>query len=328
MKHKRVRLAGELLILALLAVSVAGASGAFSLDEYETYQIRLALQVVNDGGPATEVAIRIPLFMTENLPPYQTLRTFDVSSAQGLRLKSTETGQAAEINLPSLPKGGRFQAELTFSFYNAAIEYNLERSSGWDRGELRYLRPEPGIESEAPAIRALAERLARDGGDPVAKAKNIFAYVNTNFKYERLDQSSAYSALRTLQAGRGVCTDLSVLYAALCRAAGIPARIVSGYRFDPKEIGARETDLNRFAHAWTEVYLSGLGWVPADPTSFTYQNGALVTSFTHFGRIAGNDRHLFAHYGIEEKLYESTHKYNPGKPARIKITVQKLIKKI
>lgn len=56
---------------------------------------------------------------------------------------------------------------------------------------------------------------------------------------------------------RGVCQDYAHLMIGLCRSLKIPARYVSGYLADEQ---ARAT------HAWVEVYLPGLGWIPLDPT--------------------------------------------------------------
>ena len=52
------------------------------------------------------------------------------------------------------------------------------------------------------------------------------------------------------------------------RAAGIPARVVSGYlggEFNPLDgyLIVRQSD----AHAWAEVWLAGRGWVRVDPTA-------------------------------------------------------------
>ena len=68
----------------------------------------------------------------------------------------------------------------------------------------------------------------------------------------------------TLARGRGACRDQTVLFVALCRAAGLAARFVSGYQ----DRSAMETD-RRYLHAWPEVYLPGAGWYGYDPTRGT-----------------------------------------------------------
>lgn len=64
----------------------------------------------------------------------------------------------------------------------------------------------------------------------------------------------------TLAARKGACRDLAVLFIEACRAVGLAARFVSGYRV------TGETDGERELHAWAEVYLPGGGWRGYDPS--------------------------------------------------------------
>jgi transglutaminase-like putative cysteine protease len=66
----------------------------------------------------------------------------------------------------------------------------------------------------------------------------------------------------------GFCEHFASAFVFLMRAAGVPARVVTGYQggdlnpFD-RIITVRQSD----AHAWAEVYLGGRGWVRVDPTA-------------------------------------------------------------
>jgi transglutaminase-like putative cysteine protease len=66
----------------------------------------------------------------------------------------------------------------------------------------------------------------------------------------------------------GFCEHYSSAFVFLMRAAGVPARVVMGYQggeinsFD-RIITVRQSD----AHAWSEVFLAGRGWVRIDPTA-------------------------------------------------------------
>ncbi|MCP4470555.1 MAG: DUF3488 domain-containing transglutaminase family protein [Gammaproteobacteria bacterium] len=67
---------------------------------------------------------------------------------------------------------------------------------------------------------------------------------------------------------RGFCEHYSGSFALLMRAAGIPARIVTGYQGgEYNTVGdyliVRQSD----AHAWTEVWIKGKGWLRVDPTA-------------------------------------------------------------
>lgn len=63
----------------------------------------------------------------------------------------------------------------------------------------------------------------------------------------------------------GYCTYFASAMTVLCRMAGLPARYVEGFLAQPGEDGFAYVT-GKDAHAWTEVYFEGFGWVPFDPT--------------------------------------------------------------
>ncbi|MCD6444875.1 carboxypeptidase regulatory-like domain-containing protein, partial [Candidatus Bathyarchaeota archaeon] len=65
---------------------------------------------------------------------------------------------------------------------------------------------------------------------------------------------------------RGTCTNFSILFVAMCRAMGIPARLV------------RDNSISSVTHAWSEFYIEGRGWVHVDPTAgyFNYPQAYLL----------------------------------------------------
>jgi protein-glutamine gamma-glutamyltransferase len=66
---------------------------------------------------------------------------------------------------------------------------------------------------------------------------------------------------------RGFCEHYASAFTMLARAAGVPARVVTGYQggeFNP--ISGRLVVRQSEAHAWSEVWLEGRGWTRVDPT--------------------------------------------------------------
>jgi transglutaminase-like putative cysteine protease len=64
---------------------------------------------------------------------------------------------------------------------------------------------------------------------------------------------------------QGFCEHFAGAFAFMMRAAGVPARVVGGYQGGDENgdyLIIRQAD----AHAWTEVWLAGEGWVRVDPT--------------------------------------------------------------
>ncbi|MDB5887976.1 MAG: hypothetical protein JWM03_848 [Rhodocyclales bacterium] len=69
----------------------------------------------------------------------------------------------------------------------------------------------------------------------------------------------------------GFCEHFAAAFVVLMRAAGVPARVVTGYQggeFNPVDgtLVIRQSD----AHAWAEVWLSERGWVRVDPTAESF----------------------------------------------------------
>ncbi len=81
-----------------------------------------------------------------------------------------------------------------------------------------------------------------------------------------LDQDSVDDLIFNTR--RGFCGHFASAYATLMRAAGVPARVVTGYlggSWNP--IGGYYAIRQSQAHAWTEIWIDDEGWVRIDPTA-------------------------------------------------------------
>ena len=66
----------------------------------------------------------------------------------------------------------------------------------------------------------------------------------------------------------GFCEHYAGAFTFLMRAAGVPARVVTGYQgAERATVGDYWLVRNSDAHAWSEVWLAGRGWVRVDPTA-------------------------------------------------------------
>jgi transglutaminase-like putative cysteine protease len=122
-----------------------------------------------------------------------------------------------------------------------------------------------------PRARALAARLrqgAQDEGQIVLRALDFFRRSGLGYTLEPplLGPDPVDEFL--FDTREGFCEHFSSAFVYLMRAAGVPARVVTGYQggevnYVDRIITVRQSD----AHAWAEVYLPGRGWVRADPTA-------------------------------------------------------------
>lgn len=132
-----------------------------------------------------------------------------------------------------------------------------------------YLAPAEYVDSDHPAIRARAEELCASARDDAAKARAIFDFVR-EIVYHAADFADldSYRASHVLKAGHGYCGAKASLFAALCRASGLPARIlfadVTNHISTPKHQASFGTNLYAW-HGYNEVMVEGR-WVKASPT--------------------------------------------------------------
>ncbi|MGE9293705.1 MAG: transglutaminase family protein [Puniceicoccales bacterium] len=86
--------------------------------------------------------------------------------------------------------------------------------------------------------------------------------IANNFQYAMREEEGVQSPSETLNRRGGSCRDYATLFIETCRYLGLAARFVSGYLYAPDLPAAQGA-----THAWSEVYLPGLGWRGFDNTS-------------------------------------------------------------
>jgi len=128
---------------------------------------------------------------------------------------------------------------------------------------------EAKIEAAAPDIHGLAVTLTAGLSDEVDKLARFMLAVREALAYDTDSPAANQGALAGLAAGGGTCEEFASLFVALCRAAGIPARVVNGWGRDAASAASAwgiSADLRGYRHAWAEVYVAGVGWATVDPT--------------------------------------------------------------
>jgi transglutaminase-like putative cysteine protease len=122
-----------------------------------------------------------------------------------------------------------------------------------------------------PRTQALGRELARGASDTAAIVAAGIAWMRSADLAYTLEPPllGAHTSDEFLfDTRRGFCEHFANSFALLMRAAGVPARVVTGYQggeanpYDGSLI-VRQSD----AHAWTEVWLPGRGWQRVDPTA-------------------------------------------------------------
>lgn len=176
------------------------------------------------------------------------------------------------INPLKNPDPKRFKA--AYKAHSMAPAFNIKAitelpvgNSGWDiASRQHYLKANPD-----PRYTELANKISKDLNSPLQKAQAITDYLSEKTIYTLSpghdlpangDQTAAY----LFGDMRGYCVHFAHALTYMFRSIGIPARVATGYQTDLSQsrdghILLRMSD----RHAWSEVFVQDLGWIPFDP---------------------------------------------------------------
>jgi len=122
-----------------------------------------------------------------------------------------------------------------------------------------------------PQTRRLAAEWRAQSATPEAVIRTALAYYNQQaFEYTLEPPPLGLNGVDEFLFGtkKGFCEHYAGSFVVLMRAAGIPARVVTGYQGGEfNELGGYYIIRQADAHAWAEVWLRERGWVRVDPTA-------------------------------------------------------------
>jgi len=193
-------------------------------------------------------------------------------------LEATERHDMPLLDVPlQAPSGSQLNGELTAVSdepLNNLLRYEGRSSPGARFGaelprleRLRYLRLPAGHDARTIA---LARQWQQQTPDPLQLTRRFMAWLRRDFKYTISAPPVGYNATDDFLFGTrlGFCQHFSSAYAVFMRAAGVPARVVTGYVGGHyNRIGDYWLLKHKDAHAWTEIWIEGFGWVRVDPTA-------------------------------------------------------------
>jgi transglutaminase-like putative cysteine protease len=133
---------------------------------------------------------------------------------------------------------------------------------------LEFVLPTPLTTVTEEVARAALADITGGSASPDEAAAAISARIRDHVTYMPGATGVRTNAQEAWDKGQGVCQDMAQLAVALMRAAGLPARYVSGYLHPDPKAQPGSTSIGQ-SHAWVEYWAGG--WTPLDPTS-----GAMV----------------------------------------------------
>lgn len=290
--------------------------------------IALRLRFEGDPPPANQLYFRGPVLSAYDGVEWRPARA-EFPSRQSLPSELTVSGEPiryevtmephrrpwlflleAAAQAPELPDG-RVRMTSELQWLTDRPMSSLVRFSAVSHARFRHgpLAPTQALQEQValppgynPRTLELARQLRREHGSGQGATPRLVEAV-----LERL-RTGGY--LYTLEPGlygqhtadefwfdrrQGFCEHIASSFVVLMRALGIPARIVTGYQGgEMNKVDGYWTVRQRDAHAWTEVWHAGQGWVRVDPTAAVAPGrvGSLQRLSAPEGAIAGAMRNL------------------------------------
>ena len=188
-----------------------------------------------------------------------------------IRLYFPSTAVAQRINADDLIADQPLPAGATYSVVSQAPDTTpalLRAATGPDPW---FATADDLVLPSLPASLTAVARTAIAGATTrYDKVMAVIAYLDSHARYDLNTPAlppGAEGVTTLLSSGRGYCEAFATALTVLARLNGIPARLVTG--FAPGEYNplshvytVRASD----AHAWTEIYFPGRGWLPFDAT--------------------------------------------------------------
>jgi len=201
-------------------------------------------------GMAIPDRVRGDLLRTAAVVPAMQTRIDEPRDVRRLRVRL----DGAAVPHEDLDGGGQSAAGNIIEIVDSRIR--TPEPADADAGS--YVAAEPLIESDAPEIRAEADRAVRDADTNRLRAERLTRHVNALL--DKKPTVSLPSAREVLRTKVGDCNEHTALYVAMARSIGLPSRIAVGLVYMHGAF---------YYHAWPEVYIAegrrGL-WMPVDPT--------------------------------------------------------------
>jgi transglutaminase-like putative cysteine protease len=276
--------------------------------ESVAYDVRETLTLVNEG-PGRPAKQNVWMALIRDVPPYQTVLSTEISPSDYQPVTDEYGNQYAEFDLSDMPAGTAVTIELAYRVAVHEPVYNLGDCTGEMPAE--HTQAELHVESNNPQILDLSRELSAGKRNACERVRAFYDYVGNRLvhSYNGADWG-AQAALGEMGAD---CTEYASLMMALSRAAGIPARYLEGLWASDEAV----QDDGRTEHAWLEVYLPGVGWVPMDPTL----GRSSVSRERYFAHLPPD--HIIVTMGRNPSTLRGasywTHLYWPGKSTEIRV---------
>jgi transglutaminase-like putative cysteine protease len=117
-------------------------------------------------------------------------------------------------------------------------------------------------------VRDLATEVTAGAATPYDQALLLQNWFQSEFQYSlQVQRGHSNDAISDFLENRiGYCEQFAGTFSAMARSLGLPARVVVGFTSGERQANGGFAVYGRQAHAWSEVWFDGFGWMPFEPT--------------------------------------------------------------
>lgn len=305
-RGRRISLALCVTVLGMAVLLMPNAAWADSQADKLAGQVYTVINTVRLENRSTRsiynINLEVPLANVDSVEWQDVLGEEFSPTPTDITIDS-EGRRVGHYTVAELKTGQTLELVQRVAVRNYCVAYDVsEMASTEVPSELaEYLTATSDINCNSTVIREFAAQNAESTSNPYLKARLLFAAVNGYMTYDNSEQES-HSAVSAFYRKSGNCEDYANLYAALLRAEGIPAKVVTGYLYG-RDVQRDSSYLNvsgyinadKMRHSWVLFYINGVGWLPADPT-FSYTGGGedgSVVDWSRFAQITADNRLVY-----------------------------------
>jgi len=224
--------------------------------EPRSFELSIGIEL-QSAGERCEAMAATPVPVNHPEQQVDDVRIEKVGCEAVIRELAPGAGQLL-LHAPNLAAGQKAKAiahykiTLLKQYHGYAPEQFPQKQKAPSSIQSMALGESPGIQTKAAAVRKLASQIAIGIEHPWDQALAFVQWIQNNIRPQYGPYTSVLTAIETRV---GDCEEMSALFVALCRASGIPARLV----WVPN-------------HNWTEIYLTDHEdqghWIPVHPACY------------------------------------------------------------
>lgn len=289
---------------AFTQATPSGDTGVSNIEFDLLGHMRSMLDLAKRNGPGYQAPFRVDLdyaltVAPGKVPPGETIRCWlpvprDSGQNNGLRLAATDP-EGCLLSSPEAPhralylerpapgpdESPSFRASYSFTTSAYVPLVDPRAVEPYDTASELYKTYTAERRLHVTLSKAVRETAAAIVGaetNPYLKARRIFEWFDRNITYTAAPEYSTIPDIAgyCLARRRGDCGMQALLYIALCRAVGLPARWQSGLTIIPGKAGL---------HDWAMLYVEPYGWIPVDPSRGFRKTDDEEVRWFYFGNI-------------------------------------------